>query len=100
MNTLQLSVICNIHDGKLNEFKELAGQCMAVVREKEPNAQQYDWYFNADESQCVIRETYADSETLLTHLGNVGEPLGKLPEEAVLGGLFTDAEHVADGPQA
>jgi hypothetical protein len=39
---------------------------------------QYDWFFNADESKCVVREIYADSDAVLTHLGSVGDLLAQI----------------------
>ncbi len=41
---------------------------------------QYDWFFNGDESKCVVRETYANSDAVLTHLGLVGDMLGTIIE--------------------
>ena len=41
---------------------------------------QYDWFFNEDESTCVVRETYADSEAVLTHLGLLSDMLGGIVE--------------------
>jgi len=36
------------------------------------------WYFDESQKECVLRETYPDSNALLTHLGNIGELFGKL----------------------
>ena len=35
-----------------------------------------DWFFNADESACVLRETVESSDAVLIHLGRVGDILG------------------------
>jgi quinol monooxygenase YgiN len=80
MNHLQVTARIKIHDGKLNEFKELAAQCCAAVKQNEPGALQYDWFFNEDETECVVRERYADSHAVFAHLGNVGELLGKIQQ--------------------
>lgn len=77
MNHLQVTARLKIHDGKLNEFKELATQCVSAVK-NEPGALQYDWFFNEDHTECVVRERYADSNAVFTHLGNIGELLGKI----------------------
>jgi quinol monooxygenase YgiN len=63
----------------LDEFKQLAGDALKVTAE-DPGVLQYDWFFNDDEGTCVVRETYADSEAVLTHLGMVGEALGTMIE--------------------
>jgi len=78
MDHLQVTARLKIHEGKLSEFKELAAQCRVAVREREPGALQYDWFFNDDNTECVVRERYFDSGAVFAHLGNVGELLGKL----------------------
>ena len=42
----------------------------------------YDWYLNEETMECVVVETYADSQAVLAHVGNVGEHLQKLLEIA------------------
>ena len=46
--------------------------------EKGKGALQYDWFFSPDNSVCIVRETYTDSNAVLAHMGNVGELLGQL----------------------
>lgn len=80
MKQLQVTAtIPRIPSDNLSEFKRLAGEALTVTAE-DPGVLQYDWFFNADESKCVVREIYADSDAVLTHLGMVGELLGKLIE--------------------
>lgn len=84
MDQLQLTATFpNIASDKLGEFKKLAGEAMEIVRTMEPGTLQYDWFFNADETQCVVRETYASSDAVMAHMGNMGELLGEI---AALGG--------------
>lgn len=78
MSQLQLSARFKIHPGKVDAFKATAQACLACVREKEPDAIQYDWFFNQDETECVVRETYASSDALLAHIGGLGDLLGNL----------------------
>lgn len=61
----------------LAEFKRMASEVLGVTA-NEPGTLQYDWFFNADETQCIVRETYASSEAVLTHMGNVGDMLGTI----------------------
>ena len=63
----------------LGEFKRLAGEALKITQD-DAGALQYDWFFNEDESKCVVRETYADSDAVLTHLGLVGDLLGRIIE--------------------
>ena len=80
MNKIQLTARFKIHAGKLEEAKKIAAECLAIVKEKEvgKGALQYDWFLSSDQTECVVRETYVDSNAVLIHMGNLGEPLGKI----------------------
>jgi hypothetical protein len=62
----------NIPGENLAEFKRLAAEVLKVTAE-EPGVLKYDWFFNGDETRCVVRETYKNSEAVLTHLGMAGD---------------------------
>jgi quinol monooxygenase YgiN len=79
MDAIQVTARLTIHDGKLEEFKELAAQCMRSVRERDPGTLQYDWFFNDTHTECVVRETYKDSGAVLEHIANLGATLGGDP---------------------
>lgn len=78
MSQIQVNARLAIHDGKLEEFKDIAAKCMEAVRTRDSGTVQYDWFFNADQSECVVRETYRDSAAVIEHVGNLGESLGAL----------------------
>ena len=80
MNEIQATARFKIHHGQLEPFKRLAQICLESVREKDPGTLQYDWYFNEDQSECVVRERYKDSEAVLAHVDNLGNTLGELLE--------------------
>jgi quinol monooxygenase YgiN len=61
------------HEGKLEDFKRLAAQCMEIVRTKDTGTLQYDIYFNDDQSECVVHERYRDSEALIEHAAHLGD---------------------------
>jgi len=68
----------NFHEGKLEEFKHLAAQCMEIVRTRGTGTLQYAVYFNDDQSECIVLERYRDSEALIEHnaqLGDLGEAI-------------------------
>jgi len=73
------------HEGKLEEFKRLAAQCMEIVRTKDTGTLQYDIYFNDDQSECVVHERYRDSEALIEHAAHLGD----LNEAIVATGLVS-----------
>lgn len=70
-----------IHDGKLDEFKRLAAQCVEIVRTKDTGTLEYDLFLNADGTECFVHERYRDSAAGLEHMANIGvmmEPLSKI----------------------
>jgi quinol monooxygenase YgiN len=78
----------NITAGNLSQFKDLAAQALDITK-GEAGTLQYDWFFNDDETKCVVRETYQNSDAVLSHIGNVGPVLGSLVEAG--GGLQIEA---------
>ncbi|MGB5271939.1 MAG: hypothetical protein WBM42_16950 [Eudoraea sp.] len=79
MGNIQLTTRFLIEEGKEEEFKSIATQCLNIVKEKEKDTTlKYDWFFNANGNECVVRETYIDSNAIFLHLGNLGELLGQL----------------------
>jgi quinol monooxygenase YgiN len=75
------------HEGKLEEFKRLAAQCMEIVRAKDTGTLQYDIYFNVDQSEGIVLERYRDSEALMEHAAHLGHL-----NEAVLATGFVSGE--------
>ena len=78
MSELQITARLKIHDGQLDQFNMIAEACMKSVRENDSGTLQYDWFFNGDHTECVVRERYIDSDALLEHIGNLGETMGAL----------------------
>src|SRR6185295_12473806 len=59
------------HAGKVEEFKRLSAECLAIVRAKDPGTLQYDTYFNADETEAIVHERFRDSDALMQHGANL-----------------------------
>lgn len=105
MGELQGIARFKFHPGKVEEFKRLSEQAMAIVREREPNTLQYEVFFNADESEAIVLERYTDSAALQEHLENMSEVMGPVVETGevygeILGELSPElqAAHDPDGP--
>ena len=73
MSELQGIARFKFHEGKLEEFKRLAAECMAIVRTKDTGTLQYDIYFNDDQSECIVLERYRDSQALIEHAVHLGD---------------------------
>jgi quinol monooxygenase YgiN len=73
MSELQGIARFEFRDGKLEEFKRLATECMEIVRTKDTGTLQYDVYFNDDQSECMVLERYRDSEAAIEHVANLGD---------------------------
>jgi quinol monooxygenase YgiN len=59
-----------IEEGKIVEFKKLIQDISKLV-ENEPDTIRYQFYLNKGETNCVVNETYANSETALAHTKGV-----------------------------
>lgn len=77
MEKIHIIAHLKIHDGKLDEFKLGANHCISATK-KETGALLYDWFIDEKSGQCTVIETYENSNAVLIHSGNVGEPLSKL----------------------
>src|SRR6478735_8372455 len=102
---LQAIVRFRFHDGDVEEFKRLSAQCLEIVRAKDTGTLQYDTYFNADETECIVLERFRDADALIQH----GENLAHLMDAIIatgsvcgelLGELSAElrARFAADGP--
>ena len=67
-----------IQDGKTEEFTEQANAYVTAVNDGEPGTLEYQWWISEDGRRCLLKETFASSEALLTHLSNVGPSLPSL----------------------
>jgi quinol monooxygenase YgiN len=80
MDAIQASArFPKIESTNLAEFRQLAAEALDSAT-GEAGTLQYDWFFSDDDAQCVVRETYRDSEAVLVHLGNVAPLLGRMVE--------------------
>ena len=78
MSQLEISATLYIKEGQLDTFKSIANRCVASVKTHDTGTLRYDWFFNNDESVCVVKEKYVSSESLMDHMANPGDVLGDL----------------------
>jgi quinol monooxygenase YgiN len=82
MHEIQVSAkFARIPREHLAAFKLVAAEAHAVAN-LEAGTLQYDWFFNDDETVCVVRETYQDSNALLAHMTNASGVFARLVKVA------------------
>lgn len=84
MEQIKFNALFKINEGKLEDFKALIPQFISTVKEKDPGTITYDWYLNEEKMECMVLETYADSNAVLAHAANVGDLLMKSLEIGTL----------------
>lgn len=87
MSDIRVIARLKIHEGKREEFESITQQCIDSVREKDTGTLLYNWYYNADKSECVVHEHYKDSNAVLEHMGNLGGLLDALFSASDLGAI-------------
>lgn len=68
----------SIHSGKTEEFKELARQCSDIVNAQEPSTLFYEWFMNANETECVAVDCYANVDAMLEHIKHIAPLMRRL----------------------
>ncbi len=62
-----------IKPGELDKFKALMNEMVEATKTNEPGTLNYEWSITEDGESCHIYERYADSASVMTHLGTFGE---------------------------
>jgi quinol monooxygenase YgiN len=81
MSTLEVSAHMTIRKGKLEGFKKQAAEIIRLTKENDTKTLRYDWFLNADQTRCEVREAYDGSEGLIEHKMHIGEALNTLFRE-------------------
>lgn len=56
-----------IKDGKIREYKKLVRRMTRVVKANEPDTLSYCFYFDRNETKCIVHELFANSEAVFAH---------------------------------
>ena len=67
----------SIPPDNLAEFKRVAARALEIAK-GEAGTLQYAWFFNDDDTVCVVQETYEDSAALLAHAANMADTFDQL----------------------
>ena len=68
---IRLILKIKIKPGQLENFKRLAESLSADTEAGEPHTFSYEWFLNAEGTECWITELYADSAAVMLHAANV-----------------------------
>jgi len=63
-----------IREGQLEGFKQKAAEIMELTRKLDTKTLRYDWFLNADGTECEVREAYVDADGLLEHHFHIEGP--------------------------
>ena len=70
-NQIHFRAEFTIEEGKIEEYKKLVQDMSRIVEANEPDTIDYQFYLNKDETECIVHETYANSEAVLAHITGV-----------------------------
>lgn len=73
-------------------FKAIASEMSTQVEADEPGTQAYQWFLSRDGSSGMIYEQFENSETLLTHLGNIEAAMERFMATMDIEGVFAFGE--------
>lgn len=76
----------SIHEGKLDEFKRLAAECVEIVRSKDNGTIEFNLYLNPDSTECFVHERFRDSAAGLEHMRNIGRMMERLSQVCTITG--------------
>jgi quinol monooxygenase YgiN len=71
MTHLEVHAHLKIRPGQLDGFRAQAAEIMRLTREKDTQTIRYDWFINAEGTDCEVHEAYQSSEGLIEHNTNV-----------------------------
>ena len=70
-NQIHVRAEFTIEEGKIEEYKELVQKMSRVGEDSEPGTINYQFYLNRSETNCIVHETYANSEAALLTLAGL-----------------------------
>ena len=86
MNEIKGIARVKFHPGKLEEWKRLSEEAMAIVRTKDTGTLQYEIFFNDDESEALVFERYRDADAALEHFANISHLMAPIMATASVTG--------------
>ena len=92
MNELWSRSVANVYDGKVEDFKRLAGDLVSTIRENDSETLNYAIFLDEPARVAVIVEQYTSSAGWLAHAANLDRLMPHFPEVCE----FTEIEFYGD----
>ena len=73
MGNLEVVARLKVRPGQLEGFKAGVAEILRLAREKDSQTLRYDWFINADGTECEVHEAYLSEEGLIEHNTHVME---------------------------
>lgn len=73
MSHLELHAHLKIRPGQLEGFKAQAAEILRLTRDLDTKTIRYDWFINADGTECEVHEAYVTEDGLIEHNKHVME---------------------------
>ena len=89
MAPLEVHAHLRIRTGQLEGFKAQAAELIRLTREKDTGTIRYDWFIDANGTQCEVHESYLDDRRLVEHNANVMAARAVLFEKYAYGHRMT-----------
>jgi quinol monooxygenase YgiN len=70
-NQIHVRTEFTIEEGKTEEHKNLVQKMSRAVEDNEPDTINYQFYLNRSEKKCIVHETYANSEAVISHISGI-----------------------------
>jgi quinol monooxygenase YgiN len=75
-----------IDEGGLERFRELAQECVEIVREHDTGTVEYRIFIDPSGTQAFVHERYRDSAAGLEHMRHIGRMMEPLSEVCTMTG--------------
>lgn len=69
MDAINYVVEFTVKDGRLDDFKQMAGWFIEQCEAEEPGTKTYQWYLSDDQTMAYLHESFDDSAGLVAHAG-------------------------------
>jgi quinol monooxygenase YgiN len=71
MSPLEVHAHLNIRPDQLDGFKAQAAELVRLTRDQDTQTIRYDWFIDADATECEVHETYLSEQGLIEHNAHI-----------------------------